>query len=209
MRNLKVTVWGLIVLVLGAITLWMVSLAQGPDRELVLFREFPSKVPITTVSAQVTDLKRWPEWFHALEEARVISGPSTSPQVGSVIKLSIDTHKTPWSHFELVTRVEEFVPGKKFRLKVLEDSSGKLTTLFDRIEWMVEVEGEGSGSRIRGAATAHTSHWRSRVFGTLAEKILLHQIFYPNLLKLAEFKPRDASSPGLQVGSPPSQNPTH
>lgn len=206
MRNSKkVTVWGVVVLCLGAFVLYLAAVAQGPDRNLTLVRDVPSRAPVGVLAERVTDLKQWPSWFHYLDEAHALPDAKAPLQAGTDLKLRIDSHKTPWSGFELIARVEEYVPGSRFRLRVLEDSSQKLTRLFENIEWAVEIQPAGTGSRVLGTATARTRNWRSRIFGALVEKILMHQIFYPDLIKLAEFTQRDANSPGLPAGSSPDR----
>ena len=101
----------------------------------------------------------------------------------------MDPGKALRKKFDLTVQVLEYKRGRFLHLKVLSDSSGRLTQVFDRIEWTVEIQPKpNGGSLIRGTAVAHTCHWRSRLFGKLTERIVMNQVFYPNLMKLSELK---------------------
>lgn len=214
---------------LGAGALLLVSLANEPDRELRFDRELPSHTEIATLEKAVEDPAHWPLWFHQLQSVEKVkpspAGKDFGP--GAVIKLVFDSKKSPWSRFELLARLDEFT-SRKISLSILEDSKGKLTTQFDRLEWSValepgageEAETDGTGNtgvtritrvtRIKGSAAAHTRNWRSRVFGALATKILMNQVYYPNLIKLSELTAaelKDSVKPPTSVPSP-SPNPS-
>lgn len=182
---------GLFVVLLGSIALLLASIANGPDRDLSLKREFPSRTDSAFLGRLLSDTTLWPRWFHHLTDVQVMNGKELTQ--GSVLKLTINSKKTPWSGFDLIATVSELVPGRKLRLLINEDSSGKLTRLFDRVEWSVEVEPAGNGAVVRGESAARTANWRSRVFGAIATHIVLHQLYYPNLIKLAELTPQTAS----------------
>jgi hypothetical protein len=179
---------GFLVTLLGATVLLLSSYANGPDRELSLSRVIPSDLTTGHLDRQISSLTRWPQWFYSLKEAKADpSSPAPSLlKKGDVITLAMDPKKGPSKCFSLKAEVTEYRPAHSLSLKIIDDSSHRLTLLFDRLEWKIELEPKPSGgSWIRSTAIAHTHHWRSRLFGAIAEKILMHQVFYPNVLKLA------------------------
>jgi hypothetical protein len=180
---------GLLVVILGALTLIAASIAQGPDKELHFEREARSSADISNLSQVLTDASLWPNWFFALEQVKLLGSPSeTAVTAGQKYQLFINSRKSPWSHMEFTIQVLEASPAH-LRMRVLEDSKGKLTRLFDRLDWEIRLEPEAQpaqGTIIRGKATAHTSHWRSRLFGTITEKVLMNQVYYMDLIHLSK-----------------------
>lgn len=197
-RQSKTFYGSLFVLVFGALLLWFATLANSPDRDLRLVREVPSVSKPEVLQNALNDLKQWPNWFHDLQEVQPQQADNPLA-VGSRLKLIINSKKTPWSRFELTADVIESTPGRVIGLRIVEDSKGKLTHLFDRLEWRVELLNDsgapaGATAVVRGTCVAHTAHWRARVFGAIAERIMLHQIFYPDMIKLAELKQPSAQN---------------
>lgn len=173
---------GFLVLLLGTLTLGFVAVANGPDKMIRHERRVPSPAEAARLGQELGNPEGWTNWFHSLIEVQF-----TPPfHAGSTLKLIVDSRKNPWSRFELRVKVTEFEPGRRLKLSILEDSKGKITALFDRLEWTVAIEPAEKGSIITGITEAHTRNWRARLFGTIAKNILLHQAYYPNLIKLAE-----------------------
>jgi hypothetical protein len=117
--------------------------------------------------------------------------PISPLQTGDILTLKIDPHKGKRKQFQLTAQVLNYVPDRLVSLKITQDSSGRLTQLFDEVEWKIEImpqSQDASRSIIEGTVTAHTRHWRARFFGRIAEKILMNQIFYPNLIQLSEMR---------------------
>ncbi len=82
-----------------------------------------------------------------------------------------------------------------------------LIRLFDHLEWRLDFFPSPQGKEggvIHASAIAHTRHWRSRFFGRIAEKIVMNQIFYPDLVKLAELKQPFSDLEESGVRSPPT-----
>ncbi len=180
---------GLFVLAFGSITLYCAALAQGPDRELTFTREVVSQFSIDHFEPFIANLSQWPKWHYSLSEAKAMDSSrkelSTQKlQAKMQVRLKLVPPNRPWKKFEVLLSVLEYDPGRFLHLALLEDSSGRLTTLFDRLEWKIKWIPEGSGTLIQGSLLAHTSHWRSRLFGALAQRILLNQLFYPDLIKM-------------------------
>lgn len=187
---------GMLVLALGAITLFFAAAVNGPDVQLRLDRTVPSKHQAEKLGPLLSETESWPQWFHHLVKVQVLGAEGSSPKLasGSRLRLLFDSHKSPWSEFELSAEVVELVPNRKLRLRILSDSTDRLTRLFSNIEWQVEFEPSEKGTLLRGTATAQATHWRSRLTGTIAERIVMHQVFYPDLIKLGEWTPKIAEN---------------
>ncbi len=198
-----------IVLLSAVFSILCVYLASGPDRDLHFSREIPSQLEPARIDRNFSAMTRWPQWFFSLSEVQVLNSENvadkTLPQVlkpGETLQLDIDPHKGKSKRFQIRAEVTKYSPGQSLSLKILQDSSHRLTRLFDQIEWTLEIKPHGHGSLLRGTATAHTSHWRSRLLGYFAEKIIMNQIFYPDLIKLSELRqPFSDLSPRVVPGS--------
>ncbi len=215
MQNLKKPRRAASLLVLGLVGSFFGSaglfLSQGPDFDLVLDRRIPSKLSAEHLDRNLSSPSRWTQWFHSLSQ---VIGPNTVEK-GAQFTLKIDPKKGKRKQFDLQARVIDFIPGRLLRLEITQDSSGRLTHLFDHLEWKIEIEpvesnrplrvrsGPPPQSMIRGLGVAHTHHWRARLFGRLAEKIVMNQVFYPNLIQLADLQQPFAidEAPHLPAGS--------
>jgi len=69
---------------------------------------------------------------------------------------------------------------------VVSDTKNSLTRMFDPLDWKIEFTPVPGGTLLMGTATAHTHSWRARIFGKFVSTILLNQVYYPNLMILAE-----------------------
>lgn len=175
------------VIVLAIVLADLVWTGLGNNHTLQLVREIPTKLHPERLERNISSLTRWPQWFYSLTEAKMVS-PHSELKKGSLIRFQMDPKKGEKKKFILFAEVEEYQPGQILKLKITDDSSGRLTRIFDQIEWTIQFHSTPKGTVIRGIATARTKHWRSRLFGQIAEKILMNQIFYPNLLKLSELR---------------------
>jgi hypothetical protein len=195
--RLNKTFW---IALLGISFAFFVFLSRGPDFDLQFTREVPSSLDPNRIDRNLSSVSRWPQWFFSTAEVSLSQDQQASPnwlvKTGSQVQIKIDPKKGQRKKFEILGEVTEYEPSRKLQLRIKDDSSGRLNKLFDDIYWNIEIRprpasnsGKNSeGSLIKATITAHTKHWRSRLFGRLAEKILLNQIFYPNVLKLAELK---------------------
>jgi hypothetical protein len=103
---------------------------------------------------------------------------------GALVKLVIQPHKGEIrGSFDLLLSVADYVPGKLAILRLANDQSGRISRLFDHLEWKIELE----PGLIRGTETAHTRHWRARLFAALSQRILMNQLFYPDVMALGLF----------------------
>ncbi len=180
-------------------------LANQPNTEVVFDRVVHSSLSQEAIGNAMARYKDWPLWHHSLKEVSNIQDPkSQAPTDESAILFKIENPKKQWKRFELSARIHEYEPNQKIALKLENDSTGRITRLFDRLEWKIELDQAPEGIQtkdgpaktiIRGRAVAHTAHWRGRIFAGLSPRIIMNQVFYPDLVKLAriheEIKKRD------------------
>jgi hypothetical protein len=189
--------------ILGVFVLGMAIGARMPDLDLSFARNIPTTLTPERLEKNVSSVARWPQWFFSLAKATILDSPSlrlASKQLGgatplaydpsliekgSILKLEIDSHRFLTKPFELIAEVTEYQPSNTLRLNILSDSSGRLTRLFDHIEWQLDFETKEGGAMIHAQERAHTQHWKARFFGRIAERILMNQAFYPDVIKLS------------------------
>ena len=166
--------------------------AQREDFWLDWSREVPSKLSTAELGTALSDLKLWPVYHHSLKSATLLN--TLTLQTGSELRLNIEPLGKEWKRFELLTDPAEINPGKKMKFHLKGDSKKKISTIFDDFEWEVAVEeaspelkAKGFQSIVVGKARAHTNHWRGRLFGTISPRILMNQVYYVDLVKLASY----------------------
>ena len=174
-------IWGTVL----ALTLGVLVLASGPDQTLDFDRVIPSSLAPERLGRYLATPTRWPRWFFTLSEVQNLNA-STDVQVGFRFVLKMDPRKGERRKFDLKVEVVRYEPNRRLELRILEDSSGRLTRMFDSLLWTIEIEPLPTGSLLHGHSQVHTRSWKGRVFGQIARKILLNQTFYPNLMQLSE-----------------------
>ena len=184
----RMSLWGgLFVILLASILIIASVLASRPDMDLHLTREVTSDLDLHTLGYSIGTLSDWPKWFFSLDSVEIMGSPADKTlKTASILKLHMDPKRGPWSKFDILVRVLDYQPGHSIRMQVIADSKNKLTLLFDRLEWQVDLIAQGSESTlVRGTVQGHTSHWRSRIFGQLFPHILMNQVYYPDIIHLA------------------------
>jgi len=191
-----------------ATILALAILSQGEDFEVVFEREVPSAVSPETLGQALDTVLAWSQWHHITVDARRIDAlgnalPLTEQTVvpGALVKFTVEPKQRPERRFELVGRVKAHEKSQKVQVEFISETKPQVAKLFDRLEWQVELipgtsfgapqlpkDQAGSGTTIRGKMIAHTSTWRARLFAKIAKRILMNQVFYPNLTALAELK---------------------
>lgn len=168
--------------------------ARLPNETLTFTREASSQLELALLTQKLDNVSEWKSWFHSAKEIRIIDSQNRPlPQAeqrareGALLEIQIDPGKGARRRFQIAARITRFEPGKLLELEILDDSSGKIVRLFDHLSWKIELaqDLEKKQILITGTETAHTSHWRSRLFGRIAPRVILNQLFYPNLLVLA------------------------
>jgi|GEM_PF-696814 len=198
-RNFRIIFGSILTLILGSWMITLISIARGPEKDLHFLRETESTTTLTLLSGALQNTAFWPNWFYSLEKVTRLTPdgqevlPPTPVTQDSTLRLYFNDRKSPWSAMQITAQVLEATPTHLV-LNVLHDTKGKLTRLFNHLEWEIELlpssSTHDSTPRIRviGKAQAHTSHWRSRLFGTVTEKILMNQVFHPNVMQLAKIR---------------------
>lgn len=177
-------------------------LAQGPGQEVVFSREIPTQASIEDLDLAMRAVINWPQWIFSLKDAQVVDiagkplpAAQQEARLGSRIRLWIEPKKREWKRYQLLTEVTAYEPLKRISLRVLEDSTGKLTAAFSSLEWTVEL----LPGKVLGVSRGTPAHWRSRLFSRLAPHILMYQAFYPDLLTLATIKQPLPLNPPAEV----------
>lgn len=176
----------------------ILAASRGPDFRIEFDREVHSRISADSIRKSLFRIQHWPSWHHQATGAR-LEPPSSSPgdlAPGSRIVLQIDPRGQTWRRFELRIRVLEADPAAgKLRLRLEQDSKGRISALLKDLEWTIEVAPDGKGSLIRGHLQGDTLTPRARFFGRLASRTLMNQLFYPDLHKLGGFE----SAEGLEL----------
>jgi hypothetical protein len=180
-------------------------LGAGPDRQLHFEREVPTSLPAETLGESIGSVSNWPEWFYSVFKAervdlmgRPLATASQTAEKGALIRLEIRPHKGERrGSFELLVEITEHVPQKLIAMRLVQDGSGRINKVVEGLEWRIELLGD----KIRGTATARTRHWRSRVIGALSERVLMNQLFYPNVMALGLFTQPHPPNPFPAYGS--------
>jgi len=195
------------------VLVWFFALANTPDRNLFFLREIPSPLSQEALRKYVFDTKLWPEWYHSVSEVQILSEDGqksigvmperTIVHVGDKLRIHIDSGKGAWKVYDIIVQVTQIETDRLLRMRVLSDSKDRILKQFENLEWEVEIaelppalsaaanealkRGRAPNqSIVRGRAFARTRTWRARLFGSIAERILMSQVYYPNLLALAE-----------------------
>jgi hypothetical protein len=197
-------------LVLGAPSLaYLISIARGPDFDIEMVRPIPSKLSVDYLDQAIGFFPHWPAWFHSgakLTQVDASGNPIPKAQqklqTQDYLRLGIDTQRLR-GKYDLTLLVTDYTPKKHLALRVIGDTKNSLTRLFDRLDWEITFEPKPDGTLIIGKASAHTHQWRARIFGKLVPSILLNQVFYPNIIVLADIKNPNVLFPD------PADDPTH
>jgi hypothetical protein len=192
---------------LAPLSVYLLVVANGPDFDIEYSREIPSKLSVTYLGKVLGDIQSWPTWFHSAVQADQVDFSETPYPIadqkvvaGARIRLALDVHR-PHGKSNLFLGVLQYVPAQRLSLRVLKDSKSSLTHLFEPLDWTLELtpvpgtQGKPESSLIKGTVKARTHSWRARVFGKIAAKALLNQVFYPDLFILAEINNPDVVYP--------------
>jgi hypothetical protein len=194
-RRLKFWVGATTLAPLLAVLAWCAVLALGPDRDLVFTREVPSEVPLETLDESLRRVPVWPKWHFDVHESRAIDGlgrpfawRDQMVLPGMDVRWTMMPKKRESRRYELQLYVVAYRPRRLLQLRVMKDTTGRLTRLFEYLEWTVEIGERAPGTFVRGTLRARTANWRSRVMGGLAERVFLSQVLQADLFALAGLK---------------------
>lgn len=187
-RNWKRFTRGLGVLGIGLV-LGTAVLSRPPNVNLVWHQSVPTPFAPERLGKHLASLNRWPQWFHHLQKVERLSPlpSSLSTQepppdlfLGALLRLHLRVkNRQP---FQVDFHVEEYLPEKRLRLRLVADSSQKLTRAFQQLTWEIGLH----PGQVTGKVEATPQRWQSRLWGRLAPSILLYHAFSPDLFKLAQ-----------------------
>jgi len=195
-----------LVAVVSIFSFWLLS--REPNRTVTFVREVPTSVAPEKVGLALHWILSWPQWHHMTTDVKRLDGMGTplplslqSAQIGAIVEFTLDPREQKQRRFFIQAEVTEYVPNQHISLKLIKESSGKLQAMFQDMSWKIEIlpgtphgapglgkQATEAGTLVRGTLTATTQNWRARLFSRIAERILMHQVFYPNVTKLAELK---------------------
>jgi len=175
----------------GLVAIWA---SNRPNFEIRWDRNVPSTHTVEELGQALENLEEWPIFHHSLKEALVTDpdgSESKTLKLHSHLVYKIEPPTKQWKRFVMQGEIQEYEPGKKLSVRLSDDSTHRLTNLFDLFEWRLEIlpatdamKARGFNSIIRGETHARTSHWRGRLFGTISPKILMNQMYYVDLVKM-------------------------
>lgn len=187
MKSGKVWISGFLALC-GLMAVVLVAFAVQADLDLHFVRKIPSPVEAMRLDRNISSVTRWPQWLSNVSSVRLLNGDKL--QSGATVELTLIPRRGRSLQTYLILKVLEYQPGKVLRLQLMDDSTGRLTQLFSDMEWALRFvpkeEPKGATqTMIEGMAVAHTQNWKARLFGRLAEGIVMYQVFLPDMIKLA------------------------
>jgi hypothetical protein len=129
---------------------------------------------------------------------RVLSTAQQTVEKGALIRLEVRPRKGERrGSFDLLIEVTDFVPEQRVAMRLVQDGSQRIEKVVERLEWLIELK----PGVIRGSASAHTRHWRSRLFGAISGRVFMNQLFYPNVMALGLFTQPRQPNPYPAYGS--------
>jgi hypothetical protein len=171
-------------------------LGREPNTQLQFDRTVPVQISEDTLKRALTEVPFWNRWFHYAGKVERIDltgapmpGPDQVVEKGAWMRILIDPKKGEKRKFFLTVEVTDYQPNQKISFQLKEDQSGKWQRLFSEMTWSLEVlpKTDKLPLRLHGTAVATTRSFRARFWGRLSEKILMNQIYLPDLISLAEF----------------------
>ena len=165
-------------------------LSRGPDFEIRFERQVPSRVPIDELRAKLASLEDWTAWHHQFRGITPRSDgskDSSSAENGRrLIRVLVEPPKKQWKRFELDLAVTRSTRDR-IEVELLADSKGRIEKLFSSVGWTITLlpDPQGQGTLIRGEARARTTSAKARMLGRVAPRIVMNQLFYPDLEALA------------------------
>ena len=166
-----------------------------PNHRIRLDREAVSERSIEQLGRSLSRYRRWNQWHHQVVDVRLVGqGPETEIAVGSIVRFQVEPKGKPWKKFELDAKVERYEPNHLIRLKLIRDSTNRILEQFDELSWEISFEeqptlgGASPGThttQIHGSVEGFTRNWRSRLFSRIAPRILMNQVFYVDIFRLA------------------------
>ncbi len=183
------------ILIVGSLLALASTLAGGPDRELRFERRVPWNGSMEQMNQAMNDPERWTQWFYGLDHVERAGKGLLKP--GQKLELAIDPKKGAWKKFSVSVKVTAVGTARRphLALEVLGDSKGKLQKVFSGIRWEVTADEHA----VTGRAWATTRSWRSRLLSRLSERIVMNQVFYPDVMRLVRNQQGQQQPQGISL----------
>jgi hypothetical protein len=188
---------------LAALGYW--ALGRGPDFQVSFERQVASAVEPARIEKAVHNLINWPDWHFNTRQVKAVdaggqpySAKMQTLLAGSLLEFEMEPPKKEWRRFVIKAVVTDYFPSKILAVRLLSESSGRLQRIFSNLQWTLEFEphASGKGTLIRGRVSALTRSRRARIFARIAPRIVMNQVFYPDLEKLARIEfPKEPVGP--------------
>jgi hypothetical protein len=137
----------------------------------------------------------WPLWHFHTVEARVVDGdlkplPLNFQQIqsGSLVRLTQEIKGRTSKRYALFLQVVEYEPRQRLHLRLWRDTKGQIDALVDGLEWKIELEPEGTGSRLIAQIRGATRSARARVLARFTPGVLMNQLWLADVAALAQLQ---------------------
>jgi hypothetical protein len=194
----------LLLLFLGS-ALW---LALPPDEEFEMERVAPATVSSEVLGESLLRLTAWPLWHHHLKKVSLlnVSGepyPESEQRAtpGGMLRFEFENPEKTWKHFTLDAEIVAYEPEKLLKIRVLRDSTARITRLAQGLEWQIQVQNSEQGAEVRALVRMKSQNWRGRLLGRMTRKILLNQLLKVDVVKLAHLKREEVQKALIQPQS--------
>ncbi|NDD91127.1 hypothetical protein EBZ37_03480 [bacterium] len=194
-RRVFQTLGSLLIISLAAV-LW---LSRGPDYSLTFEREVLSPLSSSELGPLLGRPESWPEWHFHVNRVEASNQPLSA---GTALRLFLEPPKKEWKRFELNLKLIRFQPQEHLSVAVESESRGRLERLLTGVRWDIQLlpQPSGRGTLIQGSGQARTNGGRARLLGRIVPRILMNQVFYPNLEALAHPEKRKGRSNDAENG---------
>lgn len=189
--------------ILGAICLiaFIFYLGRSPDLDLYYERTIPCRLNLGDLNRSLGQISEWQKWNYHLLEAKPVEKSSSELKSGDLIELTFKDRRIPWKRIHWKIKVIQFKPQSVLEVQLLEDSSLKITKLFEDFSWKIEIsraehlektpEGQTAPTQIKVSLRAKTHAMRARFYGRLSKTAILNQALPVDLEALAGEKSLD------------------
>lgn len=158
---------------------------------LQMKRTVESKLPVETVLSDLHNIHSWTSWFHDGKNVTLLTHDQTPTNLweqAETLLVQIENPQKQWKRFDLTGKLihadlDPTLPIQSVTIQINSDSSKKMTALFENIIWKIAVDRDHK--TITGEVSATPIGTRGKILAWFTPKILLNQIFYPDIMKLS------------------------
>lgn len=160
---------------------------------ITLERELPLQTPIAQIREWVQKPDSW--W-------KLTYGAASSKAESDFVEITIPgkgmRRKPKWIRLKLVALSPETQPTLSWKMDLIANSKNQIPSEISDVHWAFEANPSSGTLRVKISAEPHD--WRSKLWASLLPKVLLNQLLYWDLEKLAGIKIE--KDPGLITITP-------